>query len=145
MTLASTLSERATVGCLPAEDIVVLASRTTWQVPWELMMRGPFAGCGLLDGHTIRHITVPSMIASAARRLPTPGAILEPGDYPVLPVFSSDTSLFAAAVDIMETGWDLAIVLDDEPRAISALSVYRALLAEGTAGGLEPRVLLGDR
>jgi hypothetical protein len=147
------LTEGATVACLPAEDVVVLSATTTWQVPWELMMRGPFSGCGLLDGSLIRHITVASMIASAVRRQPAPGALLEPEDYPVLPVLSSDMSLLDAAVHVVENGWDIAIVLGDEPRAISALSVYRALMhtsdhrsplgaATGSAGAASPPVII---
>lgn len=117
-----------TVAALLSEDMVVLASGTPWHVPWELMMLGPFVGCGLLDGAVIRHVTVPAMVASAVRRCSTPDAALEPSDYALLPVFAADMSVFAAASLVVETGWDLAIVMDREPRLITARSVYRSLV-----------------
>ena len=117
-----------TVAALLSEDMVVLASGTPWHVPWELMMLGPFVGCGLLDGEVIRHVTVPAMVASAVRRCSTPDAALEPDDYSLLPVFAADMSVFDAAVLVVETGWSLAVVIDREPRLITARSVYRSLV-----------------
>jgi len=121
-----------TVGGLPAEDVVVLASGTLWQVPWELMMLGPFVSCGLLDGEAIRHVTVPAMVASAVRHCSSPDAVLAACDYPKLPVFAGEMPLLDAAVLVVETGWDLAVVMDREPRLITARSVYRAMVGAGT-------------
>jgi hypothetical protein len=120
--------DSATVAGLPSEDIVVLAAGTSWQVPWELMMLGPFASCGLIDGTVIRHVTVPMMVASAARRCSAPCASLTACDYPPMPVFTSEMPLIDAAVLVVETGWDLAVVMAREPRVITARSVYRALV-----------------
>ena len=78
-----------TVGGLPAEDIVMLASGTSWRVAWELQMAGPFASCGLLDGTSIRLVTVSAMVASALKRSSRPTAALVPSDYDRLPVFAS--------------------------------------------------------
>lgn len=124
-----------TVGGLPAEDVVVLASGTLWQVPWELMMLGPFVSCGLLDGEIIRHVTVPAMVASAVRHRSGPDDVLAAGDYPKLPVFAGAMPLIDAAVLVVETGWDLAVVMDREPRLITARSVYRALVGSVGLGG----------
>jgi len=118
-----------TVADLPSEDIEILAPGTSWQVPWELMMLGPFASCALLDGARIRHITIPAMVASAVRRGSGPDAVLTPCDYPTLPVLAAGMQLFDAALSAMESGWDLAAVTDREPRVITARSVYRALVA----------------
>ncbi len=121
--------KHATVDLLPAEDIVILASGTQWQVPWELMMLGPFASCGLVDGQAIRHITVSSMMASAVRNGSTPEAALVPGDYPQLPVFAAAMTVFEAAVAVVETGWELAVVMDHDPRVITSRSVYCSLVS----------------
>lgn len=137
-----------TVGGLAAEDIVILSSTTAWQVPWELMMLGPFVSCGLLDGEQIRHVTVPAMVASALRRGSTPDATLVPTDYRRLPVFAPEMPLLDAAALVAETEWDLAVVMAPEPRVVTARSVYRALLSPialpaarphgGATGGLLP-------
>jgi hypothetical protein len=120
-----------TVADLPSEGVVVLASGTLWQVPWELMMLGPFTSCGLLDGEFIRHVTVPAMVASAVRQSACPGGVLAPSDYPKLPVFAADMRVVDAALLVVETGWDLAVVMDREPRVITARTVYRALVGTG--------------
>jgi len=125
-----------TVGGLPAEDVVVLASGTLWQVPWELMMLGPFVSCGLLDGEAIRHVTVPAMVASAVRHCSSPDAVLAACDYPTLPVFDAEVPLLDAAASVLETGWDLAVVMDREPRLITARSVYRAMVRSGAVNSV---------
>lgn len=117
-----------TVGHLPTEDVVVLAAGTLWQVPWELTMLGPFASCVLLDGDAVRHVTVPTMMASAVRRATNPSTALAPGDYPELPVLAATMSMLDAAVSVLNTGWELAIVMADDVRVITARSVYRALV-----------------
>lgn len=127
-------SAAATVAVLPTEDIVLLAPGTRWQVPWELMMIGPFACCGLLDGGRIHHVTVPSMIASAVRRHLAPDAALVPSDYTELPVLAAETTLLTAAALVAQTGWELAVVLDREPRVITARSVYRRLVGADADG-----------
>ncbi len=121
--------EHATVALLPAEDIVILAPGTLWQIPWELMMLGPFVSCGLVDGAQIRHVTVSLMMASAVRHGSTPDAALVPADYPQLPVFVAETTVFEAAVAVVETGWELAVVMDEDPRVITARSVYYSLVS----------------
>ncbi len=131
------------MAALPSEDVVVLASGTLWHVPWELMMIGPFVSCGLLDGEVIRHVTVPAMVASAVRSCSGPDAVLAPDDYPVLPVFDAEMRLSDAALSVIETGWDLAVVMDREPRLITARGVYRALVTAGAAKSL-PASLLGS-
>ncbi len=135
MTAVSCPTQVDTVAALPAEDIVVLASSTPWHVPWELMMMGPFVSCGLMDGGFIRHVTVPAMIASAVRQGSAPDALLVPGDYPTLPVFPSETPVLDAAASVVASGWDLAIVMADEPRVITARSVYRALVVPADVRG----------
>ena len=131
MSASSSHPGAATVADLPTEEIVVLASGTLWQVPWELMMLGPFVSCGLRDADVIRHVTVPAMVASAVRRCSNPQAVLAPSDYPPLPVFPAETPLLDAALSVVETGWDLAAVMVGEPRVITARSVYRALVGSG--------------
>ena len=75
-----------------------------------------------------RHLTAATMVRSAARRSTDPAAPLEPSDYPQLPTFPADTSLLEAARLIVETGWELAVVLLDEPHLITPRSVLRSLL-----------------
>ena len=89
MSLAPCRPDVTTVAGLPAEDVVILPSDTSWIVPWQLMMLGPFVSCGLVDGEVIRHVTVPSMVASAVRRGSTPEAQLVGSDYPPMPVFAA--------------------------------------------------------
>jgi hypothetical protein len=122
-----------TLAGLTSEDIVILASGTLWQVPWELMMLGPFVSCGLLDGPVIRHVTVPAMVASAVRCSSNPDAALVPRDYAPMPVFAAAMRLLDAALLVVETGWDVAVVMDREPRVITARSVYRALVGSDVA------------
>jgi hypothetical protein len=133
MTSAANHPELMTVATLPSEDIVVLASGTLWRVAWELMTFGPFASCGLLDGELIRHVTVPAMVASAVRRSSNTEGVLLAIDYPPLPVFAAEMRLIDAAVLVVETEWDLAVVMDREPRVITARSVYRALIGTDRA------------
>ena len=130
----------ATVAALPSEDIVVLASGTPWQVPWELMMLGPFVSCGLLDGAMVRHVTVPAMVASAVLRSSTLDTALVASDYTSIPVFAAEMPLLDAAVLVAETGWDLAVVMAREPRVITARSVYRALLGSRTSSSPAPLI-----
>lgn len=120
--------ETGTIAGLPSEDIVVLASGTAWQVAWELQMLGPFASCGLMDGGSIRHVTVPMMVASALKRSSRPAAALVPSDYERLPVFCGAMSVAHAAALVAATDWSIAVVMDREPRAITARTVFRALL-----------------
>ena len=127
-----------TVAGLPSEDIVVLASGTLWQVPWELMMLGPFVSCGLLDGTMIRHVTVPAMVASAVRQGSTPDNVLLPCDYKPMPVFAAEMPLLDAAVLVAEAGWELAVVMAGEPRVITARSVYRALVGSNSLTAASP-------
>ncbi len=122
----------ATVSLLPAEDIAILAPDTLWKVPWELMMLGPFVSCGLIDGQQIRHITVSSMMASAVRNGSPPDAALVASDYSPLPVFAAEMTVFEAAVAVVETGWELAVVMDADPRVITARSVYCSLVSPKT-------------
>jgi len=154
-TTSAAVTGGLTVGGLVSEDIVILASSTIWEVPWELMLMGPFVSCGLLDGQHIRHVTVPAMVASAVRNRSTPSATLVADDYPRLPVFAAQMPLLDAAVLVAETGWELAVVMADEPRVVTARTVYRALLGPvtmqparphgGAACGLQPasRIWLG--
>jgi len=137
-----------TVGSLPCEDIVVVAPGTLWRVPWELMMLGPFVSCGLLDGPHIRHVTVPALVTSATRRGTAPSAPLVAEDYVPLPVFAADTPLLDAAALVAGTAWDLAVVMDREPRVITARSVYRALVGSARlapAGAAAPRTAGASR
>ena len=127
MSITSCDPPRGTLSTLPAEDIVILASDTPWRVAWDLMTLGPFVSCGLLDDTYIRHLTVTSMVASACERRSSPDAAVQPCDHPRLPVFAAEMTLVDAAVRVIETGWELAVVLDREPRVVSARSVYRAL------------------
>ena len=126
------------VADLPTEDVVFLAPGTLWQVPWELTMLGPFMSCVLLDGHAFRHVTVPTMMASAVRRTTNPDAALAPSDYPALPVLSAEMSLLDAAVSVLDNGWELAVVTADDVRVITARSVYRALVRSDEVTGRVP-------
>ncbi|MDO8390585.1 MAG: hypothetical protein Q7V57_08860 [Actinomycetota bacterium] len=127
-TTGTTPAVPRTVAGLPAEDIVLLASGTPWQVAWELQMLGPFASCGLLDGAAVRHVTVPTMVASALKRSSRPPAALVPSDYERMPVFGPELPISAAAALVASTGWSLAVVMDHEPRVITARTVFRALV-----------------
>lgn len=133
------MEQPATVGELPAERIVAMRPGTLWQVPWQLMMLGPFVSCVLLDGEFVRHVTVPAMMTSAVRRSPDSDSVLAPSDYPVLPVLAADMTLFDAAVSVVDNGWDLAVVLDREVRVITARSVYRALVGSDAMGQALPK------
>jgi hypothetical protein len=93
------------------------------------MLLGPFGSCGLIDHECIRHVTVSTMMASAVRNGSTPDVVLVPGDYPQLPMLPPETTLLEAAVTVVETGWELAVVMDSEPRVIAARSVYGALVS----------------
>ena len=106
----------------------MLASGTSWRVAWELQMAGPFASCGLLDGTSIRLVTVSAMVASALKRSSRPTAALVPSDYDRLPVFASALPIAAAATLVASTGWSLAVVMDLEPRVITSRAVFRALV-----------------
>ncbi|MEI7546899.1 MAG: hypothetical protein WCK21_02405 [Actinomycetota bacterium] len=130
---ASARQTPRTIAGLPSEDIVVLQSGTPWQVAWELQMLGPFASCGLLDGESIRHVTVPAMVSSAVTRSLRPQAALVPSDYARVPVFAAEMTLFDAASLVASTGWELAVVMDHEPRVITARSVFRALIEASPA------------
>jgi hypothetical protein len=134
-------SQHATVAHLPSEDIAILPTGTVWQVPWELMMLGPFVSCGLVDGQQIRHVTVSSMMASAVRNGSAPDAVLVPTDYRQLPVFAAKMTVFEAAVAVVETGWELAVVMDADPRVITARSVYSSLVSpKPRSGPLTPQL-----
>ena len=113
---------------IPAEEVVVLGLGTAWQIPWELLMLGPFAECVLDDGVQMRHVTAGALLCSAARRASPPDSPLEAADYLPLPRFASDMTLLDAARLIVETGWDRAIVMDPLPRMITPRSVLRSLL-----------------
>ena len=113
---------------VPAEEVVVLDSGTAWQIPWELLMLGPFAECVLDDGGQMRLVTAAALLCSAARRASPPDSPLVAVDYQPLPSFASDMTLLEAARLIVETGWDRAIVMDPLPRIVTPRSVLRSLL-----------------
>ena len=125
------LPATASATCLshvPAEEVVVLALGTAWQIPWELLMLGPFAECVLDDRGQMRLVTAGALLCSAARRASPPDSPLEAEDYNPMPRFASDMTLFEAARLIVETGWDRAIVMDPLPRLITPRAVLRSLL-----------------
>jgi hypothetical protein len=68
------------------------------------------------------------MVQSAVRCGTAPTAALVPADYVVLPVFAARMKVLDAALLVVDTGWELAVVMDDEPKVITARSVYRAVL-----------------
>lgn len=114
---------------LPAEDVVTLSPRTMWQVPWELLLFGPFANCVLLDGEHVRLVTPTALVRSAVVRSSSPDEPLHPEDYSQLLVFAPATTLINAAKLVIETGWEIALVDDAERRLITPRVVFRALLA----------------
>lgn len=111
-----------------AEELIVLAPGTAWQIPWELLMLGPFAECVLDDDGQMRHVTAGALLASAARRSSPPASPLRAADYAPLLKFSSDMTLLDAARLIIQPGWDHAVVMDPLPRLITPRSVLRSLL-----------------
>jgi hypothetical protein len=113
---------------LPSEDFVVLAADTAWRVPWELLMLGPFTNCVLHDGDLMRHVTATSMIRSALRCTSNPAAALTPDDYPPLLTLPPDMTVLDAVRSVVDNGWELAVVLHDEPRLITSRTVIRSLL-----------------
>ena len=122
---------RASSTCLtqvPAEGLVILPLGTAWQVPWELLMLGPFADCVLDDGGQMRHLTAGALLTSAARRTLPPSSPLEAADYPLLMTFESEMTLLDAVRLIIEPGWDYAVVMDPVPRLITPRSVLRSVL-----------------
>lgn len=122
---------RASSTCLtqvPAEGLVILPLGTAWQVPWELLMLGPFADCVLDDVGRMRHVTAGALLSSAARRTLPPSSPLEAADYPLLMTFESEMTLLEAVRLIIEPGWDHAVVMDPVPRLITPRSVLRSLL-----------------
>ena len=70
---------------VPAEEVVVLALGTAWQIPWELLMLGPFAECVLDDRGQMRLVTAGALLCSAARRSSPPDSPLEADDYQPMP------------------------------------------------------------
>lgn len=114
-----------------AEELIVLALGTPWQIPWELLMLGPFAECVLDDNGQMRHVTAGALLASAATRSLPPSSPLVAADYPPLVTFPPDLSLMAAVRLIVEPGWERAVVLDPIPRLITPRAVLRSLLEEG--------------
>lgn len=116
------------VRALPAEDVVVLPAGTAWRVPWELLMLGPFTSCVLDDGDLMRHVTATSMIRSALRATSIPAARLLPDDYPPLLTLPGDMTVIEAVRSVVDSGWDLAVVLQSEPRLITSRTIIRSLL-----------------
>ena len=123
-----------TVADVASEDVVVIGSGTQWYTAWELMMVGPFTSCALLDGEHVRHVTVAAMTRSAVRRDLGAGAVLVASDYPEIPALPASMRLADAAVLVVAGGWDIAMVMDDEPRVISACNVFRSLLVDDGVG-----------
>ncbi len=113
---------------VPAEDVVALPAGTSWRVPWELLMLGPFMSCVLADGDRMRHVTAAAMVRSAVQRSTQPEEPLHAEDYETLRVFAPETSLVEAARLVVETGWEMAIVSDPEARMITSRTVFRTLL-----------------
>lgn len=113
---------------VPAEDVVALPSGTSWWVPWELLMLGPFVSCVLANGDEMRHVTAAAMVRSAVKRSTQPEEPLHAEDYEMLRVFAPETTLVEAARLVVETGWEVAIVNDTEARMITSRTVFRALL-----------------
>jgi hypothetical protein len=127
------------VGALKSEDFVVLAADTAWRVPWELLMLGPFSSCVLHDGDIMRHVTAASMIRSALRCTSHPGARLAPDDYPPLFTLPPEMTVMDAVRSVVDSGWELAVVLHTEPRLISSRTVIRSLLhSNGTTTSSTP-------
>ena len=118
------------VGSIAAfsDDVVSLATGTPWQVPWELLMLGPFGSCVLHDNGLFRHVTALAMVRSAMHRLSKPDDPLFPSDYEILPSFSPEVALIDAARSAMETGWNVAVVRARELRMITADAVFRGLV-----------------
>ncbi len=121
---------RANVGSIDAfsDDVVSLTTGTPWQVPWELLMLGPFGSCVLNDNGQFRHVTALAMVRSAMQRLSKPDDPLCPSDYEILPSFSPEVALIDAARSAMETGWNVAVVRAGELRMITADAVFRGLV-----------------
>jgi len=113
---------------VPAEDVVALPAGTSWRVPWELLMLGPFLSCVLADGDQMRHVTAAAMVRSAIQRSTQPEEPLHAEDYETLHVFAPETSVVEAARLVVETGWEVAIVSDPEARLITSRAVFRTLL-----------------
>ena len=113
---------------LPGEDAVVLPAGTPWQVPWELLILGPFTSCVLNTSGEMRHVTAGAMVRAALRISSTPSVSLQPDDYELLPSFEPETPLFDAARSIVETGWNLAVVRTHEPKLVTSRAVFRSLL-----------------
>jgi hypothetical protein len=126
-------TQAVTLAFIPAEEVVVLAAGTAWQVPWELLMLGPFSDCVLDDGGLMRHVTAGSLLTSATRRQSSPCSPLEADDYRPLLKFAPDMTLLDAARLIVETGWDHAIVMDLHPRLITPHSVLRSIVSQGAS------------
>ena len=111
-----------------SDDVVSLATGTPWQVPWELLMLGPFGSCVLHDNGLFRHVTALAMARSAMHRLSKPDDPLCPFDYEILPSFSPEVALIDAARSAMESGWNVAVVRARELRMITADEVFRGLV-----------------
>lgn len=120
---------------VPAEDVVALPAGTSWRVPWELLMLGPFVSCVLSDGDRMRHVTAAAMVRSAVQRSSLPEEPLHPEDYETLRVLAPETSLVEAARLVVETGWEMAIVNDPNIRLITSRTVFRTLLQSELGDG----------
>jgi hypothetical protein len=125
----SALGHATLLSHVASEEVVVLAPGTAWQIPWELLMLGPFSECVLDDRGQMRHVTAGALLASAARHSSPPDSPLLAEDYRPLPTFAPDMTLMDAARLIVETGWDHAILTDPQPRMITPRSVLRSLVA----------------
>jgi hypothetical protein len=126
---SSWVNRLSRVDQVEAEPAVVLPAGTHWQVPWELMMLGPFRECVLDDGQHMRHVTAEALLSSAARRALSPMTPLIPSDYvPILQV-APHTTLLEAVKLIVEPGWERALVMDVHPKLITPRCVLRLVLA----------------
>ena len=123
-------SSRVTISSVDAisDDVVSLTTGTPWQVPWELLMLGPFGSCVLHDNGLFRHVTALAMVRSAMHRLSKPDDPLCPSDYEILPSFSPEAALIDAARSAMKNGWNVAVVRGRELRMITADAVFRGLV-----------------
>lgn len=113
---------------VPAEDVVALPAGTSWRVPWELPMLGPFLSCVLADGSEMRHVRAAAMVRGAVQRSTVPEEPLHAEDYEMLRVFAPETTLVEAARLVVETGWEVVLVNDAAARLITSRTVFRAPL-----------------
>ena len=121
-----------TLADVATDDVVVLPAGTAWQVAWDLMILGPFQECLLKDGRGYRYLTPGEMFRSVLRRRTRDDQPLRPDDFHRLDTLAATLTLGQAAHLLTDKQWDVAVVIGEEPRLLTARTLIRAIADRAT-------------